>query len=202
MSEPSPKSLRTAEEAFARYVVARDLVPPISSTLQVKCGLAQQVCGWACQVGRKSVADRRRTCVAAIFDDPPGTAHTAGAARSSNLLVVRQYEPMSWNVHEVAALPAGVDEAYEVVKTRLRIQIAHYLADHPAARIGEIIDAVGSERATVRSNLSALEELGVVSVSLPAGQREAQRVLYTLNRARWIEMVIRVITYLPPAPDE
>lgn len=107
---------------------------------------------------------------------------------------------MSWNVHEVAALPAGVDEAYEVVKTRLRIQIAHYLADHPAARIGEIIDAVGSERATVRSNLSALEELGVVSVSLPAGQREAQRVLYTLNRARWIEMVIRVITYLPPAP--
>ncbi len=27
MSEPSPKSLRTAEEAFARYVVARDLVP-------------------------------------------------------------------------------------------------------------------------------------------------------------------------------
>ncbi len=41
MSEPSPKSLRTAEEAFARYVVVRDLVPPISSTLSSKSSV-----GW------------------------------------------------------------------------------------------------------------------------------------------------------------
>ena len=109
---------------------------------------------------------------------------------------------MPWNVHQVAGLPAGVDEAYEVVKSRLRIQIAHYLADHSDAQISDIIAAVGSERGTVRSSLAALEALGVVTVSLPVGQREAQRVRYSLNRTRWMEMLIRVMTYLPAAPDE
>ncbi len=109
---------------------------------------------------------------------------------------------MPWNVHQVAALPGRVDEAYEVVSTRLRIQIAHYLADHPEAHIADIIAAVGSERGTIRSNLIALEKVGVVSASLAAGQREAQRVRYTLDRTRWMEMLIRVMTYLPAAPDE
>jgi len=132
----------------------------------------------------------------------PGTADMCSTTRSSNAPLVRQDEPMPWNVHQVTTLPALVDEAYQVVQTRLRIQIAHYLADHPAARIGEIIEAVGSERATVRSNLSALEKLGVVSASLPAGEREAQLVRYTLDRTRWMEMIIRVMTYLPAAPDK
>lgn len=109
---------------------------------------------------------------------------------------------MPRNVHEVVALPALVDEAYEVVSTRLRIQIAHYLADHPDAHIGDIIAAVGSERGTIRSNLTALEKVGVVSASLAAGQREAQRVRYSLNRTLWTEMIIRVMTYLPAAPFE
>src|SRR5436305_1168903 len=67
-----------------------------------------------------------------------GTIDMSDSACSSNAPLVRQDEPMPWNVHQVAALPALVDEAFEVVKTRLRIQIAHYLADHPGAQIGEI----------------------------------------------------------------
>ena len=54
----------------------------------------------------------------------------------------------------------------------------------------------------MRANLTALEDVGVVIASLPVGQREAQRVRYSLDRTRWTEMLIRVLTYLPAAPDE
>lgn len=131
----------------------------------------------------------------------PGTPDAFGHVEWSGSWPIRQDEPMPWTVHEIVALPALVDEAYEVVKTRLRIQIAHYLADHPAAHISDIIAAVGGERTTIRANLVALEELGVVSASLPVGQREAQRVCYSLDRTRWMEMIIRVMTYLPAAPN-
>ena len=115
---------------------------------------------------------------------------------------MRQDDGMPWNVHQVAALPPRLQQAHEVIKTPLRLQIAHYLADHPEARIGEILEAVGSERATVRVNLIVLEQLGVVIASLPPGQREAQHVRYSLDRTRWMEMLFRLMTYLPAAPDE
>jgi len=179
-----PRSPLTVEQAFARYVMARHLDPVTRITMELptngghRCATARRVTSTA---GHASVG-------------------MSGWASSSHKPLMRQDESMPWNVHQVAALPARVDEAYEVVSTRLRIQIAHYLADHPEAHMGDIIAAVGSERGTVRSNLSALEKVGVVSASMAVGQREAQRVRYSLDRTRWMELIIRVMTYLPAAP--
>lgn len=202
MTKPdSAKSLPTLEEAFARYVLARRR----NSPRPVQGQRADDPAGAKSLrdgCGTSLTCDNNRTGHEADGDQIPGTADVSGCVGSPNAVPLRHDEPMPWKVHHVVALPASIDEALEVVKTGLRVQIAHYLANHPAARIGEIIGAVGGERATVRANLSALEELGVVAASLPAGQREAQRVLYSLNRTRWTEMIIRVITYLPAAPEE
>ncbi len=99
-------------------------------------------------------------------------------------------------------MPRTIDEAYEVIKAPIRIQIAHFLADHPASRIGEILTAIGSERMTVRNHLEALEKVGIVIASVPAGERRALWVRYSLNRSRWTEMLIRIINYLPAQPEE
>ena len=201
MSESlTSKSPPTVDEAFARYVQARHVIP------LDRCNAPGDLMAVGSShddgVATRTPHQWSSAAVPTDFDDPgPGGPDTQGYACSSDASRVRQDERMPWNVHQVASLPAPVDEAFEVVKTRLRIQLAHYLADHPEARIGEIIDAVGSERATVRSNLHALEELGVVYASLPTGQRESQLVRYSLNRTRWTEMIIRVITYLPAAPN-
>ena len=200
MSEtPSSKSLPTVQEAFARYVMPRDLVAN-SDRSPKPVDEASSSNGDRAEGGHQR-ADMRTTRTT-------GPQVALGAAKmrcrvvSANAALIRQDVRMPWNVHQVTALPPRVEEAHEVIKTPLRLQIAHFLADHPNSRIGAIMEAVGSERATVRSNLATLESLGVISASLPAGERESMTVLYSLNRTRWTEMIIRLITYLPAAPDD
>ena len=200
MSEtPSRKSLPSIEEAFARYVMARDLVANADRSawplMWASSRDSDRAQGGHARSDTSTTRTNRLRLVsrAAIMRSP---------VVSANAALMRQDVRMPWNVHQVTALPPRVEEAHEVIKTPLRLQIAHFLADHPKSRIGAIMDAVGSERATVRSNLATLESLGVISASLPAGERESMPVLYSLNRARWTEMIIRVITYLPAAPDD
>jgi len=57
---------------------------------------------------------------------------------------------MPWVVHEVVPLPDTVAQAQHVLGDRLNILIGHFLAGHPNSKIGAILEAVGSERATVR----------------------------------------------------
>ena len=199
MSEtPSSTSPPVIEEAFARYV-ARDLV--------ANCDRSPGPRMWASSSDsdrteggheRADMSTTRRTDLRVVA----GAAKTRCGLVSANAALILQDVRMPWNVHQVTALPPRVEEAHDVIKTPLRLQIAHFLADHPNSRIGAIMEAVGSERATVRSNLATLESLGVISASLPAGERESLPVLYSLNRTRWTEMIIRLITYLPAAPDD
>jgi DNA-binding transcriptional ArsR family regulator len=113
-----------------------------------------------------------------------------------------QDDAMPRIVHETVPLPRLIDEAYEVVRAPIRILIAHYLAGHPAARIGEIIDAIGGERMTVRNHLEALEHVGIINASLPPGERKALPVRYSLDHGRWTGMLIRIINYLPAEPQD
>lgn len=200
MSEtPSSKSPPTIEEVFARYVMARDPVAGSDRSPGPRMWGGSSN-GDRAEGGhqRADMSTTRTTRLRLVS----GTAKMHCRVVSANAALIRQDVPMPWNVHQVTALPPRVEEAHEVIKTPLRLQIAHFLADHPGSRIGAIMEAVGSERATVRSNLATLESLGVISASLPAGERESMPVLYTLNRTRWTEMIIRVITYLPAAPDD
>ena len=200
MSEtPSSTSPPVIEEAFARYVMARDLV--------ANCDRSPGPRMWASSSSsdrteggheRADMSTTRTTRLRVVA----GAAKTRCGLVSANAALILQDVRMPWNVHQVTALPPRVEEAHDVIKTPLRLQIAHFLADHPNSRIGAIMEAVGSERATVRSNLATLEGLGVISASLPAGERESLPVLYSLNRTRWTEMIIRLITYLPAAPDD
>lgn len=199
MSEtPSSKSPPTIEKAFARYVRARDLV----ANSDRSPGLPMWV---SSSIGDQAEGGHQRadmsTTLTTLLRVASGAATMRCRVVSANAALIRQDGRMPWNVHQVTALPPRVEEAHEVIKTPLRLQIAHFLADHPKSRIGAIMDAVGSERATVRSNLATLEGLGVVVASLPAGERESMSVLYSLNRTVWTEMLIRVITYLPADPE-
>ncbi len=85
----------------------------------------------------------------------------------------------------------------------VNILIGHFLAGHPNSRIGAILEAVGSERNTVRTHLQELEAAGVVTVDIPPGHRQGLSPRYSVNRQRWFEMGVRLISYLPsafPAP--
>jgi len=135
-------------------------------------------------------------------DATPVPAETPASNSSPSGLAIRHDDPMSWTVHELVPMPRTIDEAYEVIKAPIRIQIAHFLADHPASRIGEILTAIGSERMTVRNHLEALEKVGIVIASVPAGERRALWVRYSLNHSRWTEMLIRIINYLPAQPQD
>ncbi len=109
---------------------------------------------------------------------------------------------MPWVVHEVKPLPDRVAQAQEVVGHRLHLLIGHFLAGHPASRIGAIVEAVGSERATLQVYLQELEAAGVVTVDVPPGQRNGAPPRYSMNRDRWMEMCVRLISYLPAEPAE
>ena len=111
---------------------------------------------------------------------------------------------MPWVVHAVKPLPDRVAQAQEVLGHRLNILIGHFLAGHPASRMGAILEAVGSERATVRLHLQELEAVGVVTVDIdvPLGQRHGRFPRYSVNRDRWMEMGVRLISYLPAEPAE
>lgn len=101
---------------------------------------------------------------------------------------------MPWVVHEVAPLLDPVAQAQEVLGHRLNILIGHFLAGHPNSRIGAILDAVGSQRATVRQHLQELEAVGVVTVDIdvPPGQRQGPFTRYSVNRDRWMEIGVRL----------
>lgn len=91
-------------------------------------------------------------------------------------------------VHEVKPLPVRVAQAQQVLGHRLHLLIGHFLAGHPASRIGAIIDSVGSERGTIRAHLQELEAAGVVTVDVPADLRVRASPRYSLDRDRWFEM--------------
>jgi len=82
---------------------------------------------------------------------------------------------MPWVVHEVVPLPDTVAQAQHVLGDRLNILIGHFLAGHPNSKIGAILEAVGSERNTVRTHLQELEAAAVVTVDLPPGNARVHR---------------------------
>ena len=51
----------------------------------------------------------------------------------------------------------------------VNILIGHFLAGHPNSKIGAILEAVGSQRNTVRTHLQELEAAGVVTGDVPPG---------------------------------
>jgi DNA-binding transcriptional ArsR family regulator len=110
---------------------------------------------------------------------------------------------MPWVVHEVKPLPEKVAQAQQVLGHRLHIVIGHFLAGHPASRLGAIIESVGGERTTIRAHLKELEAAGVVTVDVPPDQRAGRTGFrYSVDRDRWFELGVRLISYLPAEPAE
>jgi DNA-binding transcriptional ArsR family regulator len=110
---------------------------------------------------------------------------------------------MPWVVHEVKPLPEKVAQAQQVLGHRLHILIGHFLAGHPASRLGAIIESVGGERTTIRAHLKELEAAGVVTVDVPPDQRAGRTAFrYSVDRDRWFELGVRLISYLPAEPAE
>lgn len=98
-------------------------------------------------------------------------------------------------VHPLATLPPVMGEAYEAVRFEVRIALVAWLCRHPDSQVGEIADALGGHRAVLRRHLTGLEAVGVVIAAWPAGDRERSRVTYSVDIARWIELLDRIKSY-------
>ena len=129
MSEtPTSKSPPTIEEAFAPYVMARDLVANSDRSpaprMWASSSNGDQAEGGHQRANMSTTLTTRLLVVS-------GAAKMRCRVVSANAALIRQDSRMPWNVHQVTALPPRVEEAHEVIKTPLRLQIAHFLADHP-----------------------------------------------------------------------
>lgn len=82
-------------------------------------------------------------------------------------------------------LPEGVDVAIEAFGNRVRIAILAHLATIQGGRTsGEIADALGLTLRPVQRHLWAMEELGLVIVDQPGGDRRGKRPRYEINVRR------------------
>ena len=107
-------------------------------------------------------------------------------------------QPMGTTLHPIAPAPPPVLEAHEAVKSPARLVIAHYLAAHPGTRMGELQAAIGGERHALQGHLTAMERVGLVQFHTPGGEGgNPRRREYSLDRARWTELLIRLINYPP-----
>lgn len=96
---------------------------------------------------------------------------------------------MPKNVHAVVQPPPIVDNAHQMVKSLTRLMLIHWLVRNPGVGVGEMVDYVGGQRHTLRAHLVALEEIGVIVPSHPAGARERERVTYSVDQARCRELL-------------
>lgn len=99
---------------------------------------------------------------------------------------------MAYDSHPYVAMAADVQEAYEIVRNPVRLQIAAHLLDHPDSSISELVSALGGQRYRMHSHLVELEQVGAVIASHPSGDRERRRVTYSLDRHRWAELLRRL----------
>lgn len=99
---------------------------------------------------------------------------------------------MRYTSHPYVAMASDVDEAYEIVRNSVRLQIAAYLIEHPDSQMSEIVAAVGGQRHTVRSHLVELERVRVVTTSHRTGERNGRWVTYSLDAQRWSELFDRL----------
>lgn len=134
-----------------------------------------------------SIAGRRRSAPSLESPTPSGIGHD---------------DAMPASVHPLRPLPGSIQDALEAVKAPSRVLIAHHLASHPRSRMGEIVDKIGGERHMIQAHLAAMEMVGIVVVSLPGDSESATRWReYSLDQARWTDLVIRLINYLPSDPN-
>ena len=111
---------------------------------------------------------------------------------------IRHDDAMAPSVHAVKAPPQAVLDAHEAVKAPVRIVIAHYLADHPGARMGDLIEGIGGERHNLQVHLAAMHRVGVVLFDTPGGPSSSSRLReYRLDHTRWAQLMIRLINYIP-----
>lgn len=90
------------------------------------------------------------------------------------------------------AMPADVQEAYEIVRSPVRLRIARHLAAHPDSQISDIVAAVGGQKTTIYEHLVQLERLGVVVPSHESGSRSRRWVTYSIDIGRWNQLVSRL----------
>lgn len=108
---------------------------------------------------------------------------------------------MPYTSHPYVAMAADVEEAYEIVRNSVRLQIAAHLIEHPDSQIGEIVAAIGGQRHTVRLHLVDLERVGVVTISHQTGDRSGRRVNYSLDVKRWNQLYDQIRAYVIAAKD-
>lgn len=92
-------------------------------------------------------------------------------------------------------LPTTVAEAWEAVRTEVRIKVVKWLYLHPGSTIPQVAEGLGADRSVVTRDLHALEALGAVTADLPAGERKRRKVHWTVNAPRWQELIDQIANF-------
>lgn len=84
---------------------------------------------------------------------------------------------------------AEVESAIKVYSNRTGLEVLLYLKDHGPSTFGPIFENVTDRvRISVNRSLDRLEEIGVVVVDLPKGQRQYKQPKYDVDRDALIHM--------------
>ena len=83
-----------------------------------------------------------------------------------------------------------------MVRARARIDIVKWLLEHPDSLVSDVVQAIGSQRITTRQHLVALEDIGVVQIDLPEGERERRQVRYRVDRGRVTALLRALADYI------
>lgn len=98
---------------------------------------------------------------------------------------------------EIPSPSHAADEAAAVAfGTPVRIAILRHLVHHPGSFAKELSQTLGLAQATISTNLSVLENYGLVEADIAFPRRKGRRVRWVADTARCRELVEHLQTQL------
>lgn len=105
-------------------------------------------------------------------------------------LKVRQNDEMPRYLRPYSSLPRDIGVAIESMGTIFSRAIVRHLSVHGETGSAELAEALGTDPNTVRRCLKQLEEAGIVTASIPEGQRRGRAVLFSSDPEQ-IELLMK-----------
>ncbi|WP_277212358.1 ArsR/SmtB family transcription factor [Isoptericola croceus] len=102
---------------------------------------------------------------------------------------------MPKQIAKPAGRPDEVELAVAVFGNQVKHEIVRYLSSRDPAFFGDVAAGTELSRSTLSPHLAELEDLGVVVVDVPRGQRRGRSVRYSVDRERVGQLLQAWLTY-------
>lgn len=92
-------------------------------------------------------------------------------------------------------MPLNAARAQKAIATTTRLEVLHYLLNHPESTVNEIVTGSELAKETVRAALEELEET-YVSGTVERGKRRGRHVTFSVDRAKLAQDLGSLSAYL------